>query len=149
MLDLGKNNIFTGSQFEMSSVISFFELIGRNQILFHKENSTFKHYIKIKKVKYTSRLEEQVLENLFRIDTIIIEDDNIYSLYNLRKITDLPIVLIRKKLNLIQDFSKIDKVYNFSKNQVEDTIQKCSYSLNELKKQWIRDRKIKDIFNIS
>jgi hypothetical protein len=167
MIEIGKNNIFTGSQSSISEIIKLNELIGINQIFFHKENSNLHHFLKIKKVKFKSKVEDKILNHLFRIDVIIIEDNDIYSLYPIRNITSLPIVIIQENYKILSNFTKFDKIYKFdidrSKNRyfnphissiqfsedrhiISELNSGWSCDLSLLKQQWIRDRKIEDIF---
>ncbi len=162
MLELGKNNLFAGSYYPISEIISFYELVGRNQIFFYKEESNFHHSIKVKKIKYKklSDLSDLIFKNLFNIDLIIINDDSLISLYEIRKITDIPIIVIKDKKPQPLPTVTFDKIYSFSvletdmsyisseKNRkVTDEINKWTSSVYELKKKWIREKKIDDIFN--
>ncbi len=165
MLDIKKNNIFSGSSIPISKVIDLNELIGLNQIFFYKENSNLHHSIKIKKVKFKDRVEDKILENIFKIDIIIIEDNGLYSLHHIRKITSLPVIIIQKDYKILSNFTKFDKIYEFKKEDYErNTLSKSTiqyleekYIINEInsgwssnlssiKQQWIRDKKIDNIF---
>ena len=164
MLEIGKNNIFLGNSDSykgMSEIIDKYELSGKNQILFYKEESNFHHWVKIKKVKIESDFEKTIFENLFRIDLILIDDPNIYSLYSIRNITDIPIILIKKDDKIISSFTKFNNIYKFTKSKsenkftfkdieneiiIEDSINNWSSSIQSLKQKWIREEKIKEIF---
>lgn len=168
MIEIGKNTIFQSNESSyvaISKIIEFQDLIGHNQIFFYKKNSNLHHWIKTKKILFESDLKEKILQNLFRIDTIIIEDNSIISLSSIRKITDLPLILIYTQSSpnyskIISNFNKIDKIYHFSrpyplKNKsfplndenflISESISGWSSNISDIKKKYIRDKKINDI----
>jgi len=166
MIDIQKNNIFSGSTIAISKIIDLNELIGLNQIFFYKEKSNLHHSIKIKKIKFKSKVEDKILENLFNVDIIIIEDNDLYSLHPIRKLTNLPIIIIQKDYKILSDFTRFDKIYEFrtegprknpflisSGQDIEDRYiiselnSGWSSTLSSVKQQWMRDKKIDNILN--
>jgi hypothetical protein len=164
MIDIGKNTIFisdesTSTFISISKIIKFYELIGKNQVFFHKENSKLHHYINVKKVLFKNDLSDRIFENLFQADLIVIEDNSIHSLAKIRKITDIPLIIIQSLSNykILSNFTKIDKIYKFSVNSSKSDISEENYLISDINSGWssdllslrlkyTRDLKITEIF---
>jgi hypothetical protein len=116
MLPLGEINIFlnkkSGSNFAISRVLEFYDLVGKNFALFHDQNSKLKWGIKSNRVLYQNKSEivDKVLENIFNLDLIVIEGD-FFSVSDIRKVTSIPIILVQK--DHTKFWGNVDKVYDF------------------------------------
>lgn len=175
MLPLGSVNIFLDknaeSKFAIPKILDFYDLIGKNFAFFHPQSSKIKWGIKSKKVLYQKKEEiaNKILENIFNLDLIVVEGD-FYSISDIRKITSLPIIIIKKDhtkfwgdIDMIYDFlankskpwivssgsnvASINSKAIFSQNDyiVQDVKSGWKASIDDLIKEWKRNHKIDQI----
>lgn len=181
MLEIGKsildNNLFIsktstiGSDYVVNRIIDNYDLEGYNLLFltgsFRNSNLRFN----CSTIKYLSYEEIPKLleDNLFRVEIIIVKLFKNYSiiLESIRKITDLPIIIIGERLD---DFYKLDDfkyVYTMHREKKEsstfignifdvdeyevdflnssfitDVKNNWEVSLNNLQKEYIRNNKI-------
>jgi hypothetical protein len=170
MIELGRNNMFLtfkrGSGLAISSTLDFLELIGTNFVYFHRDpKSTIG--VKCRKVKFQDNTDlcNKVFENLFRCDVLVFES-NFIPIPDIRKITTLPIIVIACD-SVLSKFEKMDKIYDFwlsdslikggilgledrdTLYMITDVGEDTTSSIYDLKKRWIRDKKIDDLFDNS
>lgn len=171
MIELGRNNMFLtfkrGSGLAISSTLDFLELIGTNFVYFHRDpKSTIG--VKCRKVKFQDNTDlcNKVFENLFRCDVLVFES-NFIPIPDIRKITTLPIIVIACD-SVLSKFEKMDKIYDFwidysllskrgifdledrdTSYMINDVGEDVTLSIHDLKKRWIRDKKIDDLFDNS
>jgi hypothetical protein len=165
MINFSKNNIIinSGCNLAISKIIDSYEITGKNQIFLHRENSDLKSLIKVNKIIYSNdNISEKILTNLFRVDMIYIEDPPLLCLNEIRKLTNLPIILILssdKSYNIIVNSIDIQRAYNFEFLEegsqgplfhnyfhnyiIKDLINNWESNLESIQKDWVRREKIK------
>jgi hypothetical protein len=181
MLELKSKNLFIKSGFSstysISKVLDFYDLIGKNILLLHHENSNLSSWVRFNKKSFTNASLDKVLtENLFRVDLLVVDFNDVLhieeSYEKIRNITDIPVIFIAND-NLIKD-EKAIKVTNFdtayllyksrgiptgivtsldsdglSNFLVESIKDGWKSNLQELKKQYIRHQNLKDLLGDS
>ena len=165
-----------GAEFTASKIFDVLDLMGKNFMFMHNKPSKLSAFLKCNKVLFTpSSFEEDLKNNLFRVDCILIESDPVIYYSNIKDITTIPIVFIcNSKSNAYKEgrlkMSNFDCAYrvwkedrstssfygggissiNFKENLeeygVEDLKNSWTSNLKELKVQFIRDRNLKDLF---
>lgn len=168
MVELGNLNLFIEprNEFISSDIINFLDLTGVNQLYIMDEN----YGKKLLKCKYliirTNEIETKLKENLFRIEHIFIEtqQNRVSTLYEkIRKITTIPITFIVSNGDIL-NINEFDNSYELSREigtSVTFTLQsmriKKNYiikdlknnwtsNIHDLKKSWIRNKKLEDLF---
>lgn len=165
MLDIGKTNLFLNENgYVISRIIDYYDLMGRNCLFLDGIDSNI--HVKCSKITITSNnISELLINNLFRVDIIIIATsvtryDTLLS--RIREVTDLPVILITDNFIYSEkDLQKFDFIYrlykiddtsyiNFEdyenkfleKSRVNDIKNSWDMSLADIKKQYIREEKI-------
>lgn len=163
------------STFALKSIIDFYELSGKN-ILFlsHYYSSLFNILNCSKRTTSLSSFEKTVSDNSFRLDLIVLEvtSSNIFDFHNkIIKTSNLPFIFISKtdSRSIITDLfeevyvisskysngssyahsihSKVMQALDLSNHSAHNLRNGITIDLESLKKQYIRDEKIKSIFN--
>lgn len=171
MVELKSKNLFylgdANGVYVASKVIDFLDLIGKNIIFLYDEKTTLSSIMRIKKVKFTkSNLIEELKNNLFRVDIIVIETNDMKSYNDIRKFTNLPLIYITNKMYIHSDFDCAYRLYkekwvvsgtnipssiqisNLDKLEeylVEDLKNGWNSNLKNLKVQYIRDKNLRDL----
>jgi hypothetical protein len=169
MVELGNLNLIIeedgNSKCVTSEIINFIDLTGVNVI--YVTNILYSNGLpKCKKIHMNiDEIDTKLKENLFRIEHIFFEctSNRIPEFYKeIRRITTIPITFITNN----KDFIKIDEfdyVYNtwkeneninfglsFEENKksyiIEDLKNNWKSNIPELKKSWIRNKKLEDLF---
>lgn len=120
MLDILSNNLFygtdTSAKYGILEVLEYYDIEGCNWIFLHRDDSSLKYMVSNKKIIYSPQNLQSLIgggKNLFKVDLIVIEStSNIIS--DIRKVTNLPIIVIPKNLKHNFPFSDYDTVYEFS-----------------------------------
>ncbi len=101
MLELKSKNLFvksgTGSIYNISRIIDFYDLIGMNTLLLHYRGSSLSSLLKCNKQEFsTSSLKHILSEHLFRLDLIVVDGntDLEENYRTIRKLTDLPVIFV-------------------------------------------------------
>lgn len=117
MLEIGKYSIVrlhdTG-YFVLNRLIQSYDLIGKNILCFCNDDGLLASFTKTTrtiKYKNVGDLLNSLKENLFRVDILIIESDYDISKY-IRKITDLPILLVTDIANDKINYDNFDFKYS-------------------------------------
>ncbi len=171
MIQIKKYNYITGDttavSFGVSKIIDFLELDGRNILLICKQrgnsNSTGLNYLYHNKKEFTDFQSYKDIftdGNLFRVDTLVLD------LWNLNVSSIIDYLDVVKNLNV--DFIILAKEYHYRSfddvsdyhitqesglklhsNEfiITDKISGWTSNLSDLKKSYIRDKKIEEIFN--
>jgi hypothetical protein len=172
MLDIGKTNLFLSDKGGsiISRIIDDYDLIGRNCLFLNK--GEYNITTKCSTIKYDNYYDitDLLLNNLFRVDIIIIEMDYDYKsiVSIIRELTEIPIILVtafhsNRTRFLDKDFDYIYKFYRESSlftlnldmmeqmflenSHIVDIKNDWDMSLGDLRRQYIRDKKINDLLN--
>jgi hypothetical protein len=179
MLELKSKNLFIksgfSSEYSISRVLEFYDLIGKNILLLKNESSNLSSWVRFSKKDFTlSNLENVLSENLFRVNLLVVDTDkSIEETYDkIRKITEIPVIFITSIRNDDLDIKNskgsikvknFDTVYVLSKNRsvssfdsdslsdfiVESIKDEWKSNLKDLKKQYIRHQNLKDLLGDS
>lgn len=173
MITLKKYNYFTGTPNDVSNSVSkivrFLEIDGWNSILFCRENSTIKHQMPNNfEFKNLEHFRELVNEpgNLFRCNLIVLDlwGFNLIEIDKFKSVVDdldIKIIILAKEFNYktgddVGDYHVITK-YNSNVTQalllpiksettITERINNWTSTLDDLKKSYIRDKKIDKLF---
>lgn len=176
MLELKSKNLFIKSgnmsHTVISKVLDFYELIGKNILLLHDQNSVMSSWVKFNNKLFTPSTLKNILENnLFRLDLIVIDtNQQIEQNYKtIRQITDIPVIFIDDLKNSKIKVKNFDTSYILSKSggiptgrltsissltfdsdKLDNFIVEClnenwKSNLKELKIQYIRDKNLRDL----
>jgi len=174
MIEIGNKTkvvLGKGSGLILSSLVDFYDLIGKNVLYIYGDNNTA---LKCNCIKSSTRftwemVKDKIMSNLFRLDIIIVSPniyyDNISELIN-REIK-LPTIYLTNSNVVVDDPHRLDSYdYGylfFKKEQVFATLRQITSedyqenyfikdlkndwvdSIDNLKKTWIRDKKIDDL----
>ena len=174
MITLKKYNYFTGSPNDVSNSVSkitkFLELDGWNSILFCRENSTIKHQMPNNFIfKNLEHFRELVSDpgNLFRCNLIVLDlwGFNLMEIDKFKSICDdlnIKLIILAKEFNYktsddVGDYHVITKYNNSitptslsfpikSETIITERISNWTSTLDDLKKSYIRDKKIDILF---
>jgi hypothetical protein len=174
MITLKKYNYFTGTPNDVSNSVSkivrFLELEEWNSILFCRENSTIKHQMPNNfEFKNLEHFRELVSNpgNLFRCNLIILDlwGFNLIEIDRFKSIVenlDIKIIILAKEFNYktgddVGDYHVITKYNNNitptslsfpikSETIITERISNWTSTLDDLKKSYIRDKKIDKLF---
>lgn len=161
MLDLGKKNLIirgANSQFVLSSIFEFYDLIGLNLLVLHDDTSDLIKNPNSNHLYFNKKNYKKISENLFNVDILVISS----TISNAKLINvDLPIIYIAKEEF---DHSHYDYVYkvwatlssinlaspviSISKDNyyIEDINNNWTSTFEELKTTYIRDKKLEKLF---
>lgn len=173
MITLKKYNYFTGTPNDVSNSVSkivrFLELEEWNSILFCRENSTIKHQMPNNfEFKNLEHFRELVIDpgNLFRCNLIVLDlwGFNLIEIDKFKSIVenlDIKIIILAKEFNYktgddVGDYHVITKYNNItptslsfpikSETIITERISNWTSTLDDLKKSYIRDKKIDKLF---
>lgn len=168
MLDFGKNTLFVAKSDQPSvidgwgaiaKVIDYYDLIGYNCLVLKRNslyctNKTHEYFL-------YEDVPNLILENIFRVNLIIVEVDKNYThlLSTIREVTDLPVILVGKSINDCYNLDIFDNVYQLyigrslstdfrdeGKYYVNDVKNNWTSTIDEVKTQYVRNEKINNIF---
>ena len=136
MLELKSKNLFIKSYMGhsvISKVLDFYDLIGKNILLLHDQNSGMSSWVKFNNQLFTPSTLKNIIENnLFRLDLIVIDTDTnqeeVEQNYKIiRQVTDLPVIFI-DNLNSTEELAKInpdnfDTAYILSRERFNSALQ--------------------------
>jgi hypothetical protein len=175
MIDIGlktKVILSEGSNSILWSVVDFLDIIGKNILFIHSEDITRLNCNSIKIDRYNNWefVKEKIMSNLFRLDMIIVYP-NVYmeNISNLIKSQiKLPTIYLTTSEAALLDTSLLrgyDNAYYFYKNSkgipqnpfsainisesdyvIKDLLNNWECSVEDLKRQYIRDQKIESLF---
>ena len=168
MLDIGKTNLFLSDKGGsiISRIIDDYDLIGHNCLFLNRGDYSIQTKSSTIKYNHYYEIPTLLLDNLFRVDIIIVEMNYDYSsvISKIREITEIPIILVTgfHSMNFVdKDFDYIYKFYReerditFNINRFEEDFLNSSHindikndwdmSLLDLRTQYIRDKKINDL----
>ena len=168
MLDFGKNTLKKKKSDQPSvidgwgaiaKVIDYYDLIGYNCLVLKRNslyctNKTHEYFL-------YEDVPNLILENIFRVNLIIVEVDKNYThlLLTIREVTDLPVILVGKSINDCYNLDIFDNVYQLyigrslstdfrdeGKYYVNDVKNNWTSTIDEVKTQYVRNEKINNIF---
>ena len=148
MLDIGKTNLFLSENGGsiISRIIDDYDLIGHN-CLFLKRDYNINP--KCSTFNYSNYNEiPSILENnLFRVDTIIIEISWDYEnvLSKVRKITEIPVILVTDFYKMEYSQNYFDYIYRFYRE--ETTPSRFTFNLDKMQQMFLENSHINDIKN--
>lgn len=174
MITLKKYNYFTGTTNDVSNsvskIVKFLEVDGFNPILFCRDNSTIKHQLSNNfEFKNLEHFKELVSEpgNLFRCNLIVLDlwGFNLIEIDKFKSIVegfDVKLIILAKEFNYkssddVGDYHVVTK-YNSnvtptslsipirSETIITERISNWTSTLDDLKKSYIRDKKIDKLF---
>jgi len=171
MITLKKYNYFTGTPGDVSNSVSkivrFLEIDGFNPILFCRNTSTIKHQMPNNfEFKNLEHFRELVSDpgNLFRCNLIVLDlwGFNLIEIDKFKSICDdlnIKLIILAKEFNYktsddVSDYHVITK-YNHgtqislpikSETTITERISNWTSTLDDLKKSYIRDKKIDILF---
>ena len=174
MITLKKYNYFTGTPNDVSNSVSkivrFLEVDGFNPILFCRSTSTIKHQIPNNfEFKNLEHFKELVSEpgNLFRCNLIVLDlwGFNLIEIDKFKSVVeelDVKLIILAKEFNYktsddVGDYHVVTK-YNSnvtptslsipirSETIITERISNWTSTLDDLKKSYIRDKKIDKLF---
>ena len=173
MITLKKYNYFTGTPNDVSNAVSkivrFLEVDGFNPILFCRDNSNIKHQMPNNfEFKNLEHFKELVSEpgNLFRCNLIVLDlwGFNLIEIDKFKSIVeelDVKLIILAKEFNYktsddVGDYHVVTK-YNSNVTQalllpirsetiITERISNWTSTLDDLKKSYIRDKKIDKLF---
>lgn len=170
MLDIGKTNLFLSDKGGsiISRIIDDYDLIGYNCLFLNRGDYSIQTKCSTIKYNHYYDITNLLVDNLFRVDVIIIEMN--YDYLNLmsmvRELTQIPVILVTgfHKMNYLEnDFDYIYKFYReerditlpFNLDKMHEEFLNTSHivdiknnwdtSLSDLRTQYIRDKKINDL----
>lgn len=168
MIEIGNYSLiklYDTGHFVLHRLFQYYDLIGKNILCFYIEDSNLKHHVtNVKSIGYKNvgDLLIKMKDNLYQIDIIFIESDYDISKY-LRKITDLPVVLLTDIENDKLNMDKFDNNYflyikrdlfssiNFSDIDIEyfvvDNKDNTERSLESIRTEYARNFKIDKLIN--
>lgn len=173
MITLKKYNYFTGTPNDVSNSVSkivrFLELEEWNSILFCRENSTIKHQMPNNFIfKNIENFRELISDpgNIFRCNLIVLDlwGFNLIEIDKFKSIVenlDIKIIILAKEFNYktgddVGDYHVITKYNNItptslsfpikSETIITERISNWTSTLDDLKKSYIRDKKIDKLF---
>lgn len=174
MITLKKYNYFTGTPNDVSNSVSkivrFLELEEWNSILFCRENSTIKHQMPNNFIfKNIENFRELISDpgNIFRCNLIVLDlwGFNLIEIDKFKSIVenlDIKIIILAKEFNYktgddVGDYHVITKYNNNitptslsfpikSETIITERISNWTSTLDDLKKSYIRDKKIDKLF---
>lgn len=168
MLELKSKNLFTGKSdrlYPIHRIFEFYDILGKNICVFHNRHKQYNGFNNLS--TDSLNLSKDLVNNLFRLDIIVVDFSfvnltNVISVYDIiREITNIPIIFIIDwkhieflKLDWFETAYLLEKKINFSAQFVDsldeylvkDLKNEWSSNLQELKKQYIRDKKLRDLF---
>lgn len=172
MININKKNFISGGENEVnigvSKIINFLDLVGTNVVLFHKH---INYHSDASQFKY-SNIEDlfELLDNkanLFRADVIVVDmfKDSVENVSKVEKYLyniGLKFIIVSNNYHYVNNDESIN-VYKISEERIEgntsgwdsyrniyyitDMKNKNKYSFDQYIKSYVRNTKIKDIFN--
>lgn len=163
----------SGSTYILSSLVDFYDLIGKNVLYIYSDNDTA---LKCNCIKSSTRftwemVKEKIMSNLFRLDIIIVSPNIYYDKISelIDKEIKLPTIYLTSSNVVVDDPHRLDSYdygYLFFKKEqqlvfatlrqmniedyekeyfIKDLKNDCVDSVVNLKTTWIRDKKIDDL----
>ena len=170
MLDIGKTNLFLSDKGGsiISRIIDDYDLIGYNCLFLNRGDYSIQTKCSTIKYNHYYDITNLLVDNLFRVDVIIIEMnyDYLNLMSRVRELTQIPVILVTgfHKMNYLEnDFDYIYKFYReerditfpFNLDKMHEEFLNTSHivdiknnwdtSLSDLRTQYIRDKKINDL----
>lgn len=168
MLDIGKTNLFLSDKGGsiISRIIDDYDLIGHNCLFLNRGDYSIQTKCSTIKYNHYYEITDLLLNNLFRVDIIIVEMNYDYTsvISRIRELTEIPIILVTgfhsmkfvdKDFDYIYKFYREERDISFNINRFKEDFLNSSHindikndwdmSLVDLRTQYIRDKKINDL----
>lgn len=131
MLQIKNNNLFfadTMSQYGVLKVLNYYDADDINWIYLYNKDIFLSKLIKNNSFFYNLSTLKDILSNsnLFRVDMLVIESSDITIINELRKYTNIPIIVLTTDIIASKDLKDYDFVYSFS-SKYDKSQQNVSY----------------------
>jgi hypothetical protein len=148
MLDIGKTNLFLSEKGGsiISRIIDDYDLIGHNCLFLKRD---YNINTKCSTINYREYNEiPGILENnLFRVDIIIVEMSWDYEdvLSRIRKLTEIPVILVTDFYKMEYSQNDFDYIYRFYREEI--TPSRFTFNLDKMEQMFLENSYINDIKN--
>lgn len=169
MIKIKRCNFITGDthsvSYGLNQILNFFELVGKNILIFHPDPKYFRGYLTYffnNRKSYSSfeDLKSQVLDDgvLFKVDLLILDIWHLKNLdidyLNLIKSTGIDFIIVSRNYHYLSSDDVCDyhisvesgSKFNMDKYIITDKINGWKSDIDSLKKSYIRDIKIDILF---
>jgi hypothetical protein len=155
MLDIGKTNLFLSENGGsiISRIIDDYDLIGHNCLFLSRGDYSIQTKSSTIKYNHYYEIPNLLLNNLFRVDIIIVEMNYDYNsvISRIREITEIPVILVTEfhSMKFLIAQEKLDKdfdyIYRFYREEI--TPFRFTFNLDKMEQMFLENSYINDIKN--